>query len=235
MTNIPYYLNSKLSSSNLLSYVINKNYDELSIFKWLKDHYPSISYNALYDLYAIYHNLAINSLNQDIQQQLIVSFKSLLPSYQPLTQDKINNYLDCALNMAQKANKNNEVPIGAVIVFKDIIIGEGFNQTVTTQSIINHAEIIAIKQASEALNTHRLHDCDLYITIEPCIMCIGAILHSRIRRVIFGAYEPKTGAVISQINNIINNRSLNSHTEFIGAIDNDKYSKLIKEFFLKKR
>ena len=179
--------------------------------------------------------IVINSINKTQKAKLIKAYTCMMPSYIPLNNNTINNYLNHALHYANKALLSEEVPIGAVIVHNEQIISYGYNQTVTNNNIIDHAEIMAIQNASRALKTHRLVNCDLYVTIEPCIMCVGAILHSRLRRVIFGAIEPKTGGVISQINNITTNPTLNHQTEFIGPIDNIKYTINLKKFFQTKR
>jgi len=102
-----------------------------------------------------------------------------------------------AMNMAKLAFDNDEVPVGAVVVNNGKIIGRGFNQVVQKNSVSSHAEINAINQASQVLKNYRLSGCDIYVTLEPCHMCLKAIVDARIHCLFFGAYEPKTGAVES--------------------------------------
>lgn len=151
-----------------------------------------------------------------------------------LAMTEIEKYLALAQEEAQKALAYNEIPIGAVIVQNNIVIGRGFNQTLMSNDITKHAEIIAIQEASRNINNHRLVDCDLYVTLEPCVMCIGAIIHSRIKRVIFGTLSPKAGAIISQFK-LLANREVNHHTEAIGPIPGKNYISLLQDFLRNKR
>ena len=140
-------------------------------------------------------------------------------------------------NKVQKninAIKNNEVPIGAIITRNKEVIATGYNQTLNQQKSTKHAEIVALEKATQIIGSHRLNECDLYVTVEPCLMCCGAIIHSRIRRLIFGATENKTGAVISQYQ-VFNNLTVNHHTEVIGPINQKLYSTQLREFFKQKR
>jgi len=102
-----------------------------------------------------------------------------------------------ALALAQKAAQENEVPVGAILVHKETIIGEGWNCPISTHDPTAHAEIQAIRNASVHLSNYRLLDTTLYVTLEPCVMCIGAIMHARVERLVFGAHDPKAGAVES--------------------------------------
>lgn len=106
-------------------------------------------------------------------------------------------YMKTALALAERASEAGEVPIGAVVVYQGRIIGEGFNQTITTLDPSAHAEMVAIREAAKTIGNYRLVDCTLYVTIEPCSMCVGLLVHSRISRLVFGATEPKAGAVCS--------------------------------------
>ncbi|WP_228550706.1 tRNA adenosine(34) deaminase TadA [Endozoicomonas sp. OPT23] len=103
-----------------------------------------------------------------------------------------------ALVEARKGRALDEVPVGAVVVNNGEIIGRGFNQPISGCNPVAHAEVLALQEAAAALNNYRLVDCELYVTLEPCTMCAGAIIHSRVKRVVFGAYEPKAGALVSQ-------------------------------------
>jgi len=102
-----------------------------------------------------------------------------------------------ALELAAHARDHGEVPVGAVVVQENEIIGEGWNQPISTCDATSHAEINAIRNAGDKVGNYRLLNCDLYVTLEPCLMCVGAIVHARIKRLVFGAYDPKSGAVCS--------------------------------------
>lgn len=229
MNKLPIYLQNLLLSINIpsSSYINVDNY--LNIFTTLKTENQSLSYKALFELYKF-----VFSKYPDINQQkdLITKHKNMPPQYSEIP-NKIRDYfMNEALKEAQKALAINEIPIGAIIVYNNEVIGRGHNQTIKNKNILHHAEIIAITEAAKNLNNHRLVDCDLYVTIEPCLMCSGAIINSRIRRVFFGATEPKTGAVCSQYN-VFSNKQVNHHTQSIGPTDNEKNSALITEFFTK--
>lgn len=139
-----------------------------------------------------------------------------------------------AMNMAKLAYENNEVPVGAIIVYKDKIIGKGFNQVITKNSISSHAEINAINQASQYLKNYRLKGCDMYVTLEPCHMCAKAIVDARLESLYFGANEPKTGAIES-IDQFLNRTDLNHKVIFSGGHMKDESKNLLRKFFQSKR
>ena len=103
-------------------------------------------------------------------------------------------FMRAALELARQAASAGEVPVGAVVVSDGVIVGRGYNQPITGADPTAHAEVMAMRDAGRRLGNYRLPDCDLYVTLEPCVMCAGAIMHARIRRVVFGARDPKTGA-----------------------------------------
>jgi len=139
-----------------------------------------------------------------------------------------------ALKEAQKAFEENEVPIGAVAVNKNQIIGRGHNRTESLQDPTAHAEIIAITAASNALNSWRLKDVVIYTTVEPCIMCAGALVLARVKKIVFGARDEKFGGCGS-VFNIVNEKRLNHQVKVIeGVLKNDALT-LMKKFFEKKR
>ncbi|MCE2706292.1 MAG: nucleoside deaminase [Proteobacteria bacterium] len=234
MVEIPYYLKAKLALVGINSILQLHRANYLKVYKWLKDIYPSLNHNALFDLYCLSNNLAINNLSPNSKQQILFQFKNTLPTYIPLDCEVISCGLSKAQEQADIAARSDEVPIGAVVYHNDEIISVGYNQTITKCNIMGHAEIIAISNAQSVLGNYRLTDCDLYVTVEPCLMCSGAIISSRIRRVIFGAIEPKTGAVISQFR-VFDNSKVNHTTEAIGPINNELYSAKIQQFFQQKR
>ena len=139
-----------------------------------------------------------------------------------------------ALVQAKKALKKGEVPIGAVVVLGDKIIGRGYNQPITTRDPTAHAEIIALKEASNRLDNYRLNEAIIYTTLEPCFMCSGALVHARIKKIIFAAQDTKSGVVVNN-GGLIQSEFLNHKVSFEGGILEKEASKLLKDFFLEKR
>ena len=139
-----------------------------------------------------------------------------------------------ALVQAKKALKKGEVPIGAVVVLGDEIIGRGYNQPITTKDPTAHAEIIALKEASNRLDNYRLNEAIIYTTLEPCLMCSGALVHARIKKIIFAAQDIKSGVVVNN-GGLIQSEFLNHKVSFEGGILEKEASKLLKNFFLEKR
>ncbi|MBU1341503.1 MAG: tRNA adenosine(34) deaminase TadA [Proteobacteria bacterium] len=144
-------------------------------------------------------------------------------------------YINLAIKEAKKAADIDEVPVGAVIVDKNkTVIGYGYNCPISSNDPTSHAEINAIRMASKALGNYRLVDTTLYVTIEPCIMCMGAIIHARIKRVVFGAKDPNWGAACS-LYSMGEDKRLNHHPEIVSGIYEEKTKQLIKKFFINKR
>lgn len=139
-----------------------------------------------------------------------------------------------ALKEALKAKNKDEVPIGCVIVYNSKIIARGHNLRETKQQSINHAEIIAIQKACKKIGSWRLEDCDLYVTLEPCCMCAGAILQSRIKNVIYGAKDPKGGSIDS-ILHMYEQKGFNHYPNVISGILETECSQILKDFFKEKR
>jgi tRNA(adenine34) deaminase len=139
-----------------------------------------------------------------------------------------------ALQEAENAFQNNEVPIGAVVVHKNKIIGRGYNQTEMLKDSTAHAEMLAITAASNHLQTKFLDDCDLYVTVEPCLMCSGAILLSRIKNLYFGTFEPKFGACGSLFN-VIDSDKYNHRVNVFSGIYAEESKNLLEQFFKIKR
>jgi len=142
--------------------------------------------------------------------------------------------MKAALQEAKKAYELDEVPIGAVIVRDGSIVGCGYNLRETQKDPTLHAEMTAIRQAAEHLGGWRLTGCDLYVTVEPCPMCAGAILQARISRLIFGARDPKAGCAGS-LYNLLNDERFNHSTEIIEGVMAEECAGLMKEFFRAKR
>lgn len=139
-----------------------------------------------------------------------------------------------ALELAAKAELAGEVPVGAVIVKDNIIVGEGWNKPISSNDPTAHAEITALRSAAEALKNYRLVDCTMYVTIEPCTMCAGAIVHGRIKRLVFGATEPKAGAVVSA-SHVLDSPELNHQVEYQGGVLGNECSEKVSAFFKRRR
>jgi tRNA(adenine34) deaminase len=149
-----------------------------------------------------------------------------------LQQDQ--KFMQRAIELAQQAEAINEIPVGAVVVFEDKIIGEGFNQSISLHDPSAHAEMLAIRQAGQRLNNYRLLDCTLYVTLEPCAMCAGLLVHSRIKRLVFGTPDAKTGAAGS-VFNLVANDKLNHQIEVCANVRAEQCSALLSAFFKRRR
>lgn len=139
-----------------------------------------------------------------------------------------------ALDLARKAYEQDEVPVGAVIVRDGCVIGEGWNRPISDNDPTAHAEVIALRDAGAKEQNYRLPGSVLYVTIEPCTMCVGALIHGRVDRVVFGATEPKAGAVVSQ-NCLFDHESVNTRIEYQGGVCEIECSSIISEFFAQRR
>ncbi len=139
-------------------------------------------------------------------------------------------YMKEALKEAKKAAKAGEVPIGCVIVYEDKIIGRGYNKRNTKKTTLAHAELIAIQKASKAMGDWRLEDCVMYVTLEPCQMCSGAIVQARIKEVVVGAMNPKAGCAGS-ILNILQMEEFNHQVELTTGVMKEECETVLKEFF----
>ncbi len=143
-------------------------------------------------------------------------------------------FMQAALELAAEAARRGEVPVGAVVVKDGAIIGRGFNRPITTSDPTAHAEIVALREAATALGNYRLPGCELYVTLEPCAMCVGAMVHARIARIVYGAADPKTGACGSIVD-LPGLATFNHHGHFEGGILADECSGVLKRFFAERR
>ena len=143
-------------------------------------------------------------------------------------------WMSQAFKLAEKAFLLDEVPVGAVVVCYDRIIGKGYNQCESLNDATAHAEVLAISAASNTLDNWRLNECEIYVTKEPCVMCAGAIINSRINRVVFGSYDDKRGACGS-LYQICGDKRLGSGTSVIGGVLEKECTSILKEFFSLKR
>jgi tRNA(adenine34) deaminase len=139
-----------------------------------------------------------------------------------------------ALKLASQAEALDEVPVGAVVVNDNVVVGEGFNRPISGNDPTAHAEIVALRDAAQRLGNYRLVDCTLYVTVEPCTMCVGALIHARIKRLVFGTTEPKAGAIVSAVRTL-------DHDFYNHRIDTDQgvlageCRTIISDFFSRKR
>lgn len=139
-----------------------------------------------------------------------------------------------ALQRASRAEQIDEVPVGAIVVHNNRIVGEGWNQPISTHNPAAHAEMQAIQQAAKHLGNYRILDTTLYVTLEPCPMCAGLMVHARISRLVFGAYDNKTGCAGS-VMNLVQNAQLNHQIEVIGGIEETACADLLSSFFQRRR
>ena len=139
-----------------------------------------------------------------------------------------------ALGLAQRAGEAGEVPVGAVVVKDGAVVGRGYNRPVSAMDPTAHAEVVALRDAAARVGNYRLGECELYVTLEPCAMCAGAIMHARIKRVIYGAADPKSGACGSVVDLFAESR-LNHHAAVSGGVLANEAAKVIQNFFAARR
>ena len=144
------------------------------------------------------------------------------------------SFMTEALALARQAAGAGEVPVGAVVVKDGVVIGRGYNRPISAQDPTAHAEVIALRGAAGRLGNYRLTGCDLYVTLEPCAMCAGAIMHARIARVVYGAADPKSGACGSVVN-LFSEGRLNHHAAVSGGLMAAEAGELLKAFFAGRR
>ncbi|MBC3860721.1 tRNA adenosine(34) deaminase TadA [Undibacterium jejuense] len=143
-------------------------------------------------------------------------------------------FMRAACAQAQLAWNEGEVPVGAVVVKDGIVIATGYNRPIVDHDPTAHAEIMALRRAAEVLGNYRLPGCELYVTLEPCVMCAGAMMHARLARVVFGATDAKTG-VAGSVLNIFEQSQLNHHTQVSGGVLAEECAQLLKDFFASRR
>ena len=144
------------------------------------------------------------------------------------------DYMQLALELASQSQTVGEVPVGAVVVKDGEIVGRGFNAPISRHDPSAHAEMMALRDAAQRLGNYRLVGCELFVTLEPCLMCAGAIMHARIARLVYGASDPKTGACGSVLD-VFSERRLNHHTEVTGGVLAEECGALLSNFFALRR
>jgi tRNA(adenine34) deaminase len=143
-------------------------------------------------------------------------------------------WMEEALREAGRALQAGEVPVGAVVICDNRIVARGFNRSIADCDPTAHAEIVALREAGKQLDNYRLSNCELFVTIEPCAMCAGALVHARIKRLVYGADDPKAGAVHS-VMQVVNHAAVNHRMEVIGGMLAGRSSQLLQEFFKSRR
>lgn len=144
------------------------------------------------------------------------------------------DFMRAALELAREAERAGEVPVGAVVVLDGEIIGRGSNAPIDRHDPSAHAEMLALRDAAQRMGNYRLVDCELYVTLEPCLMCVGAMFHARIRRVVYGASDPKTGAAGS-VMNLFEEQRLNHHAVVQGGVLAEECGSILSHFFAARR
>jgi len=150
------------------------------------------------------------------------------------TQSLDQFWMQRAIELAKLAEQEGEVPVGAVLVLDDQIIGEGYNSPISSHDPTAHAEIRALRDAAQRLGNYRLLNTTLYVTLEPCVMCVGALVHARVSEVVFGAYEPKTGAAGS-VFDVLESEAHNHRITVRGGLLQEECARLMTEFFQRRR
>lgn len=145
-----------------------------------------------------------------------------------------DDWMRYALRLAAKAQAQGEVPVGAVLIREQQVLGEGWNQPITLHDASAHAEMLAIRAAGQLVSNYRLPNTTLYVTLEPCAMCVGAMIHARIQRLVFGAFDPKTGAVLSTFKLLTDMRH-NHQIEVVAGLLETECADMLKAFFRARR
>ena len=222
----PYYLRTKLLLIGVDSVLMLRAIGTLRVFSILRTVYQSLSYSALYDLYCLENGLYYKSLNSTDKKNLVSRYKQITH----LQSDaKINNFMKLAYQQACLSAVNNEVPVGAVMVYNDTVVAQAHNLMLINNNINDHAEMIVIRETQQCLDKYKLRECDLYCTLEPCIMCCGAIINANLRSLYFGACSPANGAVVSK-HKLLINQSTSAYGPY-----NKYYGRLLNDFFYKLR
>jgi tRNA(adenine34) deaminase len=155
--------------------------------------------------------------------------------HRPATNDRSDElWMEEALRCAQRALEMDEVPVGAIVVFDGKIVGRGWNRNITDSDPTAHAEIVALREAGATISNHRLGDCELFVTIEPCPMCAGAMVHARIKRLVYGSDDPKAGSVHS-VMQVLNHPQLNRKFEVRSGVLAGRSEELLQTFFKNRR
>lgn len=207
----------------------------VSVFLRLKAQGHTLTHSALWALAAAAQGTVVHNVDDEARTELLQALKRHPPVAIRPGDTELTLFLGLAQEEAELAFAANEVPVGAIVVKNGEVIGRGFNQCISNQYVAQHAELVALAQASAALGNYRLDDCDLYVTLEPCPMCASALTQARLRRVIYAAKEPKMGAAGSVVD--LFHSPLNKHTAIFGPIApaEGESIALLQAFFQKQR
>lgn len=194
----------------------------------------TVTQSTLWQLEALLSGINAADLDESRKSGLRRQVKNHPPVAVFPMPSEMENFMRAALEQAKIAAQTGEIPVGAVVVQNGRIIAAAHNTCVQDHNVSHHAEIRALAQAGAALGNYRLEDCDVYITLEPCAMCASALIQARVKRVVFGAAEPKSGAAGSVLN-LFGHSLLNSHTAVLGGVSADECLNLLQDFFQKRR
>ncbi|WP_165088453.1 tRNA adenosine(34) deaminase TadA [Neisseria yangbaofengii] len=194
----------------------------------------TITRSTLWQLEALLLGVAATDLSDTQKAALSEQIKQHPPVTVFPAPSEMRNFMQAALQQAGQSAQMGEIPVGAVVVENGQIIAAAHNTCVHDHNISHHAEIRALAQAGAALGNYRLDGCDVYVTLEPCAMCASALIQARVKRVVFGAAEPKTGAAGSVLN-LFENSFLNKHTAVLGGVLADECRNALQDFFQKRR
>ena len=225
---------SALNSLNIHTLADVKALGAAHCFALLKASGLTITKSTLWQLGALVWHTTAQQLSPEQKQGLQAAYLALPPVHLPPSNEEQHTYMLAALEQAQAAALQGEIPIGAVVVYQGQIIARSHNECVQQHFIGAHAEMLALQRAGEVLQSYRLSECDVYVTVEPCVMCTGALLQARVKRVIYGIAEAKTGAVTSQLQ-LAQHTHLNHHTAFFSGTDECQCRHLMQDFFKSKR
>ncbi len=203
-------------------------------FLLLKASGLTLTRSTLWQLAALLQNTHPQALSESEKAALLEAVRTHPPVAVFPPQAEMEHFMREALAQAEFSAAAGEIPVGALVVHQGNIIAAAHNRCIADHNISHHAEIRALAAAGQALQNYRLDDCDVYITLEPCSMCAGALLQARVRRVIYGAAEPKTGAAGSVLD-LFSDGRLNKHTAVTGGILADECQVLLQNFFAQKR
>ena len=204
------------------------------VFLLLKKSGLSVTLSVFWQLVALSLQKHVSDLSDGERAAWQKKLQEIPPVgvFPPLEEQQ--KFMQAALVQAALAAEAGEVPVGAVVVHRGKIVAQAYNRCVADCNVSHHAEILALAQAGQVLGSYRLNECDVYVSLEPCAMCAGALMQARVARVIFAASEPKTGAAGSVVN-LFANKTLNAHTAVSGGVLADEAQVILQQFFQKKR
>lgn len=211
-----------------------REYNPCRAFLLLKQSGLSVTQSVFWQLVALCEHTSPPELSPEQRQfwQQQLQQHPPVALFPPLAE--MEQYMHMALAQAQYGAEHGEIPVGAIMVHQGEVIARAHNRVIHDHSVCQHAEMQAITQAGQVLGNYRLSDCDLYVTLEPCVMCAGAIMQARIRRLIFATAEHKTGAVGSVLN-VFANKQLNAHTAVYSGVLAQEAQAVLQAFFQQRR